>query len=96
MSCEERYIVQDYQTTFSTKSHEGHNFCFPMSRQQGYDRTLARIQQRFPWYAMTQEIRNFVTFCQECNCNKKTTRKDRCRMKQFHAGLHMEIVHFDF
>lgn len=68
----------------------------PTSGHQGYDRTLARIQQRFSWYAMTQDIRKFVTSCPACNRNKKATRKARCGMKQFHAGSPMERVHLDF
>ena len=66
------------------------------SGHQGYDSILARIQQRFSWYAMTQDIRKSITSCLACNRNKKATRKARCGMKQFHAGSPMERVHLDF
>ncbi|KAK3093065.1 hypothetical protein FSP39_010650 [Pinctada imbricata] len=68
----------------------------PSTGHQGYDRTLARLKLRFCWYAMSQDVRRFVTSCSKCNRNKKANRKARCAMKQFHAGSPMERVHLDF
>ena len=68
----------------------------PAAGHQGYDRTLARLQQRYRWYAITQDVRRFVSSCAVCNRNKKANRKAKHQMKQFHAGAPMERVHLDF
>ena len=68
----------------------------PSSGHQGIARTKIRIKEKFFWYGMGRDIENYVSTCELCNQNKKTTRKGRCPLTSYHAGAPMERVHIDF
>ena len=68
----------------------------PASGHQGILRTKLRISEKYHWYKMCSDIKDYVRSCQACNKNKKATRNARCHMTQFHAGVPMERVHLDF
>ena len=70
--------------------------CLPSSGHQGQDRTFNRCKQRFYWYNMLQDVRQFVVSCSICNRNKKPNRKARWKLTSYHAGAPMERVHLDF
>ena len=72
------------------------NHDIPMTGHQGVDRTRARIKEKYYWYKMNETIKFYVKSCVSCNKNKKATRKARCPMTQYHAGVPFERVHMDF
>ena len=82
----------------STLTNEVMKWChdLPASGHQGINRTLARVKDRFHWYSMTKEIRNYVVSCAACNRTKKPNQHAKCQMRLFHAGSPMERVHLDF
>lgn len=72
------------------------NHDLPMTGHQGVDRTRARIKEKFYWYKMNETIKAYVQACAICNKNKKPTRKAKCPLSQYHAGVPLERVHIDF
>ena len=68
----------------------------PAAGHQGMDRTLARVREKFHWYAVSSDVRHFIASCAVCNRNKKPVRHARCKMTRYHAGAPMERVHLDF
>lgn len=72
------------------------NHDLPMTGHQGIDRTRARIKEKFYWYKMNETIKAYVQACAVCNKNKKPTRKAKCPLSQYHAGVPLERVHIDF
>ncbi|MEX1347567.1 MAG: RNase H-like domain-containing protein, partial [Desulfobacterales bacterium] len=67
----------------------------PTSGHQGFDRTRARIEERFFWFGMNKDIRQYIIGCETCNRNKKQNRNYKGEMIQYHAGIPMERVHLD-
>jgi transposase InsO family protein len=67
----------------------------PSSGHQGYERTKARLIERFFWYGMSRDVKNFVVGCEICNQNKKRNKTPRSPLTQYHAGGPMERVHLD-
>ena len=61
----------------------------------GQDKTLARLQQRFIWYRLRTECKEYVQTCGTCNKNKKPCRAQRGPLGQYHAGMPVERVHLD-
>lgn len=45
---------------------------------------------------MNETIKAYVQACAICNKNKKPTRKAKCPLSQYHAGVPLERVHIDF
>lgn len=74
------------------------NLCHdvPAAGHQGVSRTLSRVKERFHWYTLSTDVQNYVASCAVCNRNKKPTRRARCSMTQFHAGVPVERVYMDF
>ena len=68
----------------------------PSAGHQGRERTKARIKQRYFWYGMSKDIRQYVLQCPDCAANKKPSRYGRAPMINYHAGAPMERVHLDF
>jgi transposase InsO family protein len=67
----------------------------PSSSHQSYERTKARLDERFFWYGMSKDIREYIVGCETCNRNKKPNRNYKGEMIQYHAGIPMEKVHLD-
>jgi len=68
----------------------------PLSGHQGISRTKERLKAKYFWYRMSKDVARYVQSCEACNHSKKATRKAKCRMTVFHAGIPMEKVHIDF
>ncbi|XP_033105323.1 uncharacterized protein K02A2.6-like [Anneissia japonica] len=68
----------------------------PSASHQGVKRTKHRLKEKFCWYGMGKDVERYVTTCENCNRSKKTTRKGKYPMTEFHAGVPMERVHIDF
>jgi len=68
----------------------------PTSGHQGIKRTGLKVKERYYWYKLSSDIKEYVRTCQVCNRNKKANRNARCHMTQFHASAPMERVHLDF
>ena len=78
-----------------TRLLEGyHNI--PSGGHQGVDRTRAKIQEKYYWYKMARQIKDYVNSCAICNQNKKPNRKACGALINYHAGSPMERVHLDF
>ena len=41
----------------------------PSSGHQSYERTKARLDERFFWYGMSRDVHSFITGCEICNQN---------------------------
>lgn len=61
----------------------------------GQSKTLYKVKQRFIWYGMTEETRNYVKTCRTCNINKKANVAAKGALGQYHAGSPMEKIHMD-
>lgn len=72
------------------------NHDIPSAGHAGRDRTVARIKDRYFWYNMHQDIKEYVRTCSICNHCKKSARYGHSPMKLYHAGVPMERVHLDF
>ena len=68
----------------------------PAAGHQGIDRTKARLKDRFCWYGMSRDAKNYVSTCGLCSRNKRPQRHARAEMLKYHAGAPMERVHLDF
>ena len=67
----------------------------PSSGHQSYERTKSRLNERFYWFGMSRDLRQYIVGCETCNRNKKPNRNYRGEMIQYHAGMPMEKVHLD-
>jgi transposase InsO family protein len=72
------------------------NHDIPLAAHQGIDRTKARIKEKFYWYTLSRDVKNFVRSCEACNRNKKSDKYGKCPLTEFQAGAPMERVHIDF
>jgi len=61
----------------------------------GQYKTLERLKQVGIWYGMSQDCKLYISSCPICNKNKKSTKKARANLEQYHAGFPMERVHMD-
>ena len=68
----------------------------PSGGHQGVDRTRAKIQEKYYWYKMARQIKDYVNSCAICNQNKKPNRKACGALINYHAGSPMERMHLDF
>ena len=68
----------------------------PVTGHQGVARTKERVKEKFVWYGLGQEVRQFVSQCSVCNQNKKSDRHGKGAMLEYQAGAPMERVHIDF
>ena len=76
-------IVMDYCHNYPTAGH------------LGQDKTHARLRQRFIWYQLRSDCKEFVQTCATCTRKKKTCKAPRGPLGQYHAGMPMERVHLD-
>jgi hypothetical protein len=72
------------------------NHDLPMTGHQGVNRTRARVKEKYYWCRMNKTIKAYVHSCNTCNKNKKATRKAKCPLTRYHAGVPFERVHIDF
>ena len=68
----------------------------PSSGHQGIEGTKNRVKQRYFWYSINSDVRNYVTGCKLCNINKYPNRKNKCPLTINQAGYPLEKVHIDF
>jgi len=61
----------------------------------GRDKTYGRLQQRFIWHRMRQDVILYVRSCETCNTNKSANRRSKGALGQYNAGIPMERVHMD-
>ena len=67
----------------------------PSSGHMGIDRTKALIKERYIWFRMSKDIRNYVISCDVCNKNKNANRPARHPRVIDHAGYPMQKIHMD-
>ena len=68
----------------------------PSAGHQGMCRTLQRVRQKFYWFKLKRDIKQFIVGCAVCNQNKKNAPLGKCPLTDFQAGAPMERVHIDF
>jgi len=66
-----------------------------LSGHFGQQKTFSRVKSKFIWHGMRQDTLDHVRTCAVCNINKKSNRKAKGPLGQFHAGAPMERVHMD-
>ena len=74
--------------------HANHDL--PAVGHAGRDRTRVLLKERYFWYGMTKDVKEYVRSCPKCNQNKKATRHGHSPMRNYHAGAPLEKVHLDF
>jgi putative transposase len=62
----------------------------------GIHQTQKQIEYLYWWYKYSQDIRNYVSTCDECQLTKGTKRYNIGKLLPLRASTHGEIVHFDF
>lgn len=67
-----------------------------LSGHFGQQNTFSRVKSKFIWHGMRQDTSDHVRTCAVCNINKKSNRKAKGPLGQFHAGTPMERIHMDF
>ena len=72
------------------------NHDLPSSGHQEKDRTKAWVKEKFFWYGLGREVKQFVATCPTCNQNKKATANGRVPMQEYQTGAPMERVHIGF
>jgi transposase InsO family protein len=73
-----------------------YNHELPSSGHQGIARTKAKLQEKFYWYGLKDDVAKYVTTCCVCSKNKKKDRYGRSPLIEYQAGAPMERVHIDF
>jgi hypothetical protein len=59
----------------------------PTAGHSGFTKTYDRVKRSFFWDGMKQDIRNFVTECEVCQCNKGETVKSWAHYNRFRFHL---------
>ena len=67
----------------------------PSAGHAGRERTKAKLRNKFYWYGMTKDVKEYLQSCATCNQSKKNTLPGRMPMRSYHAGAPMERVHLD-
>ena len=67
-----KIVIPDVQNLKKTLLQEMHSI--PFAGHQGYQKTLARVQQHFWWPGHTLEVRDFVISCPVCQTEKYEAR----------------------
>ena len=57
--------------------------------------TYLQIKGAFYWFRMRSDVYNYVRTCARCNTNKKSSRRRRAGLGQYHAGAPMDRVMID-
>ena len=60
-----------------------------------YDKTLARVRERFYWGEMGKEIDFWCRSCIPCQSRKAQGKRPRAPMSQFNVGIPMERIAYD-
>ena len=60
-----------------------------------HEKTLTRLRQRYMWYRMARDCKNYELACDSCGRNKKPNRKPKANLRRYHAGSPLERVHID-
>ena len=63
------------------------NHDVPASRHQGVDRTKARLREKYYWWRLSGDIKEYVLTCRACSKNKTGKIRGKAQMKMFHAGI---------
>ena len=61
----------------------------------GITRTTARIQERYYWVNLREDVKNWCTSCEECQKAKNYTNKPKAQMATYRAGAPMERIALD-
>lgn len=62
----------------------------------GVSKTHLKIRERFFWYALKKDVREWCSSCEICGSRKMTQKKAKAPMKQYNVGLPMERIAIDF
>lgn len=71
---------------FHDHSYAGH---------MGRDNTIRNIKKSFYWYQVYSDVAVYVKTCAACSKNKKSNKRKKAALRQYHAGSPMERVHLD-
>ena len=67
----------------------------PTGGHFGVKKTLYKVQQRFFWYQMRQDVEHWCNVCDICAARKMPIKKPRSAMKQYNVGAPLERVGID-
>ena len=67
----------------------------PTSGHLGITKTSAKLKRNFFWYKMRADVETFLKSCPKCSIIKKTHRKAKAKLGNFHACVPIERVHLD-
>ena len=68
----------------------------PTSGHPGFERSLERVRQRFVWFGLRGDVKDYVSSCEQCNINKGPPRHARHNLIERMATYRLETVHIDF
>jgi predicted nucleic acid-binding OB-fold protein len=69
------------------------NHGLPSSGHQGVKRTKEKVKEKYAWYELGQDVKQFISQCEACNQNKKGVRQGKCPITEYQAGSPIERVH---
>lgn len=61
----------------------------------GVSRTTARIQERYYWVNLREDVKSWCSSCKECQKIKNSTNKPKAQLASFKAGAPMERIAVD-
>ena len=61
----------------------------------GQDKTLAKLRNVVYWYGMTTDCKVYVKTSSVCNKQKKTLRRAKADLGEYHSGVPFERIHMD-
>jgi hypothetical protein len=67
-----------------------------MAGHLGQYKAIEKLKEAVIWHGMTQDCILYVKSCSTCNKNKKKTgKKAKAKLEQYHSEFPMERVHMD-
>ncbi|KAK3083233.1 hypothetical protein FSP39_017411 [Pinctada imbricata] len=67
----------------------------PTSGHLGYEKTLARVKERFIWYGMSKDVKRWCETCEICGSKRGKNRKAKAPLQKYIVGAPLERVAVD-
>ncbi|VDI47038.1 Hypothetical predicted protein [Mytilus galloprovincialis] len=58
-------------------------------------RTVEKVRLNFYWYGMRNDVASYISCCQQCAVNKKSTKASRAPMQNYQTGAPMDRIQLD-
>lgn len=62
----------------------------------GVNKTLAKVRERYFWFALRKDVENWCKSCDACNSKRSSLRKPKAPLQTYNVGAPMERIAIDF